>query len=221
MHTLVYRLGPVGLGLVTLLLGGCESGPDRRAMEEARKSVPPMAANDTFFDGRIVARITLGDTLVGGSRGGPGGRGGPGARGAGGHFGGGRHRGGGGEAAEGGGGGELYDPESSSELRARYVDSPMPPAMLRLHLENASKETVTVEVTEFDSDLGNFATQPDKFTLEPGGVGEPNGMQSLLGVDSLALPIKVTLRVAGKSETKTMILRPVTPPPETPKPPAG
>ncbi len=220
MRTFASRLGPVALGLFALLLSaGCESGPDRRAMDEARKSVPPMAAEDTFFDGRIVAQITLGNTMVAPGRGGPGGRGGP--KGGGGHFGGGGHHRGGGEGGEGGGGNELYDPESSSELRARYVDSPMPPAMLHLRLVNASKEAVTVEIIDFDSELGNFAPQPDKYALEPGAVGEPGGMQSLLGVDSLALPIKVTLRIAGKSETKTLTLRPVTPPPEAPKPAAN
>lgn len=216
MPTLATRLGPAALGLFALLLcAGCESGPDRRALEEARKSVPPMAANDTFFDGRVVAQITLGNTLIGG----PGGRGGRGPGKGGGHFGGGGHHRGGGEGGESSGSNELYDPESSSELRARYVDSPMPPAMLRLRLVNASKEALTVEIIDFDSELGNFAPQPDKYTLEPGASGEPGGMQSLLGVDSLALPIKVTLRIAGKSETKTLVLRPITPPPEAPKPP--
>ena len=90
--------------------------------------------------------------------------------------------------------------------------------MLRLRLENQSDATLTVEITDLDSELGNFATRPDKFTLEPGTVGEPGAMQSLLGVESLALPVKLTLRVAGKAETKTLVLRPVTPEAAPPKP---
>ena len=226
MKLLLPRLRPAALcGLLFLLLAGCESGPDRRAMEEARRAVPPMAASDTFFQGKVLAQLTLGNTAgerVPGK--GPGGRGGKGGPSIGGSsmasasMGGGRHRGGGESMGGGEGRPEQYDADSSEELRPRYADSPMPPAMLRLRLENQSDATLTVEITDLDSELGNFATRPDKFTLEPGTVGEPGAMQSLLGVESLALPVKLTLRVAGKAETKTLVLRPVTPEAAPPKP---
>ncbi|MDB6127978.1 MAG: hypothetical protein JWM35_1874 [Verrucomicrobia bacterium] len=212
------RLIPVCLLPLSLaFFAGCESGPDRHTMEETRKSVPSLAANETFFDGRISTRLTLGSSLAEKQESGKdsGGKSGPGARGGGGrgrHGGG--HRGGGGEDMGGGAreGGGNYDANSSEELRARYVDSPMPPAVMRLQLMNTSGETMKVEIRDLNSELGNFATRPDTFTLEAGGTGEPGEMQSLLGVDSLALPVTLTLRVDGKSETKVLTLRPTAPP---------
>ena len=202
---------------------GCESGPDRKTMEETRKSVPSLAADETFFDGKISAHLTLGSSLA--ENHGPGkGPGGPGSRGGGGrgrHGGG--HRGGGSEGEGMGGGaregGDNYDANSSEELRARYVDSPMPPAVMRLQLTNASGEPIKVEIRDLNSELGNFATRPDTFTLEAGATGEPGEMQSLLGVDSLALPVTLTLRVGGKTESKVLTLRPA-PAPADAKPAA-
>jgi len=223
MHRLCSTLLPVCAATISLFaFAACESGADRRAMEEARKSVPPMAASETFFTGQISAQLTLGSSLGEPGPGkGPGGKGGrTGGRMGGGHrgMGGGGYRSGA-EGMSGEAGSDLGEPrmsESTEDLRPRYVDSPMPPAMLRLRLENTSAAQVVVEITDLDSELGNFATRPDKFTLEPNAVGEPGAMQSLLGVDSLALPVKLTLRIAGKSETKTLVLRPVPPPAATP-----
>ncbi|MDB6168631.1 MAG: hypothetical protein JWM88_1495 [Verrucomicrobia bacterium] len=202
--------------ILVLSLAGCQSPAERRsaAMEEARRSVPAMSAQETFFDGRIAARISLGSSVVARDDESKG----PGEKGKGGHAGGGRHHGGGGR--RGGGGGESMGGESSGadagssdsggseDLRPRYVDSPMPPALLQLRLENTSAEAVTVEIHDLNSELGNFATRPDTFTIEPGGSAAPGAMKSLLGVDSLALPVTLTLRVSGKLETKVLTLRP-------------
>ncbi len=53
------------LALAVLLLVACE-GPDQKAlMNEVRHSVPPMAANDTFFDGEVIAHLSLGSNVDG------------------------------------------------------------------------------------------------------------------------------------------------------------
>ncbi len=199
--------------LTCFALAGCSSGPDRHAMEEARRSVPPMAADDTFFAGKIAAHLTLGSGLpdnaqAGGKDG--SGSGGKGPGGAGGHAHGGR-RGGGDQGSSGGS-------DASDDPRSHLTDSPMPPALLRLRLDNMSAVSLVVEIRDLNSELGDFAVRPDTFTLAPGASGEPDGMQSLLGLDTLALPVTITLRADGKTETKILTLRPVTPPVETPPP---
>jgi hypothetical protein len=176
-----------------------------------------MAANEIFFDGQIAARLMLGtglpdDAQPGGGKDGSGGSG-PGPGGGGGRTHGGRR--GGGDASAGSGG------DSSDEPHSHLVDSPMPPALMRLRLTNTSSVPLVVEIRDLNSELGNFATRPDTFTLAPGESGSPDGMQSLLGLDTLELPVTVTLRTGGKTETKVLTLRPVPPPPAAPSPDAG
>ena len=86
----------------------------------------------------------------------------------------------------------------------RAAGSPMPPVTLRVHLENRGPEPVTVEVTEVNSDLGNFAVRPEKLTIAAGENGTLDPMISQLGVTSDEVPIKVTVRVAGKKETQVI-----------------
>ena len=50
------------------------------------------------------------------------------------------------------------------------VGSPMPPVTLHLKIENLSGETLSVEVVDFDSDLGNFAVHPSMLALAPSQV---------------------------------------------------
>ena len=91
--------------------------------------------------------------------------------------------------------------------------------MMRLQLVNTSADKITVEIRDLNSELGNFATRPDTFTLEAGATGEPGDMQSLMGVESLALPVTLTLRVAGKTESKVLTLRPAPAPESKPAAP--
>ena len=201
--------------IVTLLLAGCESRPDRPAMmEEARHSVPPMAANEPFFDGAIIAHLTLGsDTGAGGGPGDDSSRGsGHGGGGMGGRHGGGR--GGGGMGGGGSGRGMRQGGDQSGGEGAPSASlhrSNMPPAMLRLRLENTTAVAVDVEVRGLDSELGDFAVRPDKLTIAPGQSEEPDPMESLLGLDTYSLPVTVTLRFAGRSETKVLTLQLVKP----------
>lgn len=203
------------LTLVVLVLAGCESRPDRHAMmEEARRSVPPMAADQSFFDGALVAHLTLkADT---------GGRAGPGSDsdskgGRGGGFSGGRH-GGGGRGGSGRGTRSTGDEGDGSRPSPSMHASAMPAAMLRLRLENSTSAEIDVEVRGLDSQIGNFAVRPDKLIVMPGQSEEPDPMESLLGVDTLSLPVTVTLRWKGRTETKVMTLQ-VTQPTTTQPPP--
>jgi hypothetical protein len=251
----------VSVAFATLLFAACESGPDRKALvDEVRHSVPPMAANDAFFDGQIIARITLGGNaagaaILGGHEGfghsskmtafkgneGESNFGSTGGSAADGGF-----------AGSGGAGGygptemqeshdtsqdvtgrtmktETYqgnqgmnhiaddeDAESPAARRAR--ESQMPPALLRMQLENTGGATMVVEIKDMNSDLGNFAIRPDTVTLKPGEAVEVEPMQSLLGVDSYAIPVTITLRAAGQTQTRILTLRPVLPPAGTAAP---
>jgi hypothetical protein len=100
----------------------------------------------------------------------------------------------------------------------------MPPVTLRLNLTDNAKDgaPLQIEVLDFESDLGNFALKPDRIALAPGQTGGPGAVVSRLGVTSDEIPVKVTLRLAGKKETQYIVLRhnavPVAPPP--PKTPA-
>jgi hypothetical protein len=206
--------------IATFLLAGCESKPDRRAMmEEARHSVPPMAANEAFFDGAVIAHLTLGsDTGAGGtgddSASGTGhGSGSMSSGMGGGHHGGGRGGGSGGGMRQGGGSSGGNGAPSTS-----MRPSDMPPAMLRLRLENTTAAAVDVEVQGLDSELGDFAVRPDKLTIAPGQSDEPDPMESLLGVDTYSLPVTVTLKFAGRTETKVLTLQLITPAPDASSP---
>jgi len=66
---------------------------------------------------------------------------------------------------------------------------------------------VQVDIQEVNSDLGNFAVQPELLSLAPDQTGEPDPMISQLGVTSDEIPVKVTLSVAGKSESRTILVK--------------
>ena len=64
-----------------------------------------------------------------------------------------------------------------------------------------------VEVTEVNSDLGNFAVRPSKLTLAPGAKGTLDPMVSQLGVTSQEIPLKLAVRVAGKKELQVVTVK--------------
>ena len=99
----------------------------------------------------------------------------------------------------------------------RAAGSPMPPVTLRVKFQNNGPEPVVVEVTDLNSDLGNFAVRPDKLTMAAGETGTLDPMISQLGVTSDEIPIKVTVRVAGKKETQTITVKSVLAPIPAPK----
>lgn len=233
-----------GVALVSFW-AGCESRPERRGRYDAEAPAEPaprpiaMEGTGTFFDGRLVASVSLtrgivsapADRTGGGSgdnsRGGGGGGGGRGG-GMGGGMGGGRGgggRGGGMSGGRGGMGGDSSGDLGGGEAPRRgggQLGSPMPPVTLQLSLTNNAQDgaPLEVEIVDFESDLGNFALKPDHVTLAPGQTGGPGSVVSRLGVTSAEISVKVTLRLAGNKETQSVVLRPKAvpdaPPPKAP-----
>jgi hypothetical protein len=99
--------------------------------------------------------------------------------------------------------------DMADEIRARRAESPLPPINLWLKLTSAASNPLNVEIVDFNSDLGNFAVQPEQLALAPGQSVEAEPMISRLGVTSLEIPVTVTLRLDGKAETQVVTLRPV------------
>jgi hypothetical protein len=100
-------------------------------------------------------------------------------------------------------------PELVDEMRSRRAESPLPPIVMWLQLTSTASNTLNVEIVDFNSDLGNFAVQPEQVALTPGKPVETDPMISRLGVTSLDIPVTVTLRINGKTETRVLSLRPV------------
>ena len=94
----------------------------------------------------------------------------------------------------------------------------MPAALLRLRVENTTQAEIDVEVRGLDSSIGNFAVRPDKLIVMPGESEEPDPMESLLGVDVSSLPVTLTLRWKGQTETKVVTLQLTQPVPAPPAP---
>jgi len=121
----------------------------------------------------------------------------------------GRGSGGGGKGHKGGTNpmeGEKLDADSyTAYVQARgALGSPLPPITIHLKLENRGGQVFQVDIEEMNSDLGNFAVQPELLSLAPGQIAEPNPMVSQLGVTSDIIPVKVTLRMGGKSESHSI-----------------
>lgn len=89
----------------------------------------------------------------------------------------------------------------------RAAGSPMPPVTLRVAFENHGTEPMVIEITEVNSELGNFAVRPSKLTLAPGEAGKLDPMISQLGVTSDEIPLKVEVRYAGKKESKILTVK--------------
>jgi len=79
-----------------------------------------------------------------------------------------------------------------------------------MRLTNNGSDATTVEIPVFKSSLGNFVVSPESLTLSPGESAEVLPMRSTLGLTSTELPLEVTLKLDGKTESQTLDLR-VTP----------
>ncbi|MSU23844.1 MAG: hypothetical protein EXS32_08485 [Opitutus sp.] len=89
----------------------------------------------------------------------------------------------------------------------RAAGSPMPPVTLRVQFQNQGPATLELEITEVNSDLGNFAVRPPKLVIAPGESGALEPMISQLGVTSDEIPIKVVVRMGGKAETQVIAVK--------------
>jgi hypothetical protein len=219
----------VGLASASLLaLGsGCGShnGPRDLMLEEAASGQVErpvaMRGETTFLEGKLAALATVSRGFDRGVRG-PGARG-PGKKGGGpgddSVFGpGGRRRnddaGAFTEVYNIGGYGDSEEEQKEAmqdylrQARARRAaGSPMPPVTLKVAFENRGTEPVEIEVTEVNSDLGNFAVRPPKLTIAPGASGVLEPMVSQLGVTSDEIPLKLAVRFGGKKEQQVVIVK--------------
>lgn len=155
------------------------------------KPLPLMIAKASFFDGKLSAQVTLNQSKGrGGFRPAPiHGLPGPDDPPAGDDV--------------------TITPEMVDEMRSRRAESPIPPINLWLELTSAASDPLNVKIIDFDSDLGNFAVQPEQIALTPGQSVEAEPMISRLGVTSLKIPVTVTLQLNGKTETHVLTLQPV------------
>ncbi|HTQ31902.1 MAG TPA: hypothetical protein VMI53_11895 [Opitutaceae bacterium] len=192
------RLFPAALSALALalLLAGC-GGRHHRDDEASApplgpngKPLPVLHAQDTFAAGQVIADITL-------SRG--WGKGGfkpapiPGMP----------------SEDDSDDSDKKITPDMIDAMQHRRAESPFPPVMLWLKLTSAARAPLNIEITDFKSDLGDFAVQPDHVTLAPGESAKPDPMISRLGVTSTEIPVTVSLRINGAKETRVLILRPV------------
>jgi hypothetical protein len=206
------------------LLGGagCHGGSEGQRdmmVDDLTAGERPVAMKGeaSFLDGKLVATATVSRGFDRGTKGGGrDGKSGPGGR------------GGRGKKDENVGAFSDSYPTSSSDseeaqkeamedyvrlvLAQRAAGSPMPPVTLRVQLANYGTEPLEVEVTEVNSDLGNFAARPEKLTIAPGASGALDPMISQLGVSSDEIPVKLTVRATGRKETQTIAVKSILPP---------
>jgi hypothetical protein len=108
----------------------------------------------------------------------------------------------------------MDNDEAMAYIRAKTaVGSPLPPVTLHLKLKNLGKTVFSVEILDFDSDMGNFAVSPALLSLAPDEMAEPEPMISQLGVTSDDIPVKVTLRKNGVKETQLIHVKSLVVPP--------
>lgn len=213
--------GALVLAASIFTLAGCNSAPETRDLmaEEARaqhEDRPIAMKGEASFDGGkldVVATVARGFQRIGKNPGGgPGGHGRSGER---------RHWGGGHDTDAFSEDYSFYEGDSDEQqkeamkeyvrqaMARRAAGSPMPPVTLRVSFENKGTEPMVVVPTDVNSDLGNFAVRPDKLTLAPGQTGELDPMISQLGVTNDIIPLTISVRVGGKSETQVIQVKSV------------
>lgn len=217
-------LGAAALTLAMTLVAGCGSHTQRDLMVDAVNTGErpvAMKGEGTLLDGKLSALATVSRGFERSGKGGP--RGGPG----------GPRRPGGGDGDEldpnarkrrdsdgiadvytigGFGDSEEEQKEAMQEyvrmaMARRAQGSPMPPVTLRVAFENKGSSPLEIEVTDVNSELGNFAVRPPKLTIAPGEKGLLEPMVSQLGVSSDEIPLQVSVRYAGKKETQVIVVK--------------
>src|SRR5258708_12738695 len=187
------------------------------------KVPPPLAGQEVYFDGSIVADLKLGAGVrptegtpgsgMGGGGGSGGGGSGRGRRGGGGYSGGGG-MGGGGRRGGGQGAGETEGETGGGMRPAGLRPGGGPPGMIHIQVTNKGPAPVVVSATDFNSPLGNFVVLPEKLTLEPAQSAEFDPMPSRLGGASSEGKMTLTFTTAPPPHNHTLTL-----PPEPPAPP--
>jgi hypothetical protein len=205
--------GLAALALAVMLGAGCRSSSAQRDLMSddltAGERPVAMKGEGSFLDGKLTATATVSRGFDRGAKAGAkaGGKGGDRAGKKE------RESGFGDTYSIGGGGDSEEEQQAAMEdymrlVRAqRAAGSPMPPVTLRVKFANHTTEPMEIEVTEVNSELGNFAVRPPKLTLAPGQDGALDPMISQLGVTSDEIPIKVVVRSASKAETQTIMVK--------------
>ncbi len=221
MKKLSFLLSATGFAVIALLLSltaGCGTHTQRDLMVEAVNTGErpvAMKGEGSLFEGNLTAYATVSRGFERGGK--------PGGRGPGGPKGGqedelasGRRR------KDSDGITEVYSTgfgdseEEQKEAMKEYMrmamarraqGSPMPPVTLRVQFENRGTAPVEIEVTEVNSELGNFAVRPSKLTIAPGEKGTLDPMVSQLGVTSDDIPVRISVRLTGKKETQTIAVK--------------
>jgi hypothetical protein len=101
--------------------------------------------------------------------------------------------------------GDLPD-ESGVTRRAMGA---LPTVELRAKFTNNTTSPIEFAVTDFVSPLGNFAVRPERLTLEPQQSGEIDPMPAAYSDSITELTVDVRVRHAGKTESRSLRLRPV------------
>jgi len=186
-------------------------GPSQTGDDTPPQPLVRMEAHALFFAGQIEVESLLAPGGMHWGTRGKEGKDGP-HRGAGG--GGFRMGGGGGMGSGGPGGGRgRRGPRGDDDDGPRSVmrASNLPPVQLRLRLTNHGSTPAEVQVLDFNSEIGNFVVQPEKFLLPPGETIEADPMISRLGVPGNEVPLTVRLRLAGRTEQQVLTLKIVPP----------
>ncbi len=225
MHTATCLRRLTAFFLILLLaFAGCSSdrGPGERrggAAGPRGKAPTPMAGQDDFFSGQILAEISVGTDGMPE----PGAGAGGGERGGGGR---GRHRGGGGLSIAGAGGmvgGNVSggvpfgsggrpprdfggEPAGPRPMMAGAMGRPV---MIHLRFTNQGPAAVTLWIDDFVSPLGNFAVRPEKLVIEPGQALETEPMTSQLAGAFAETDATLALRIGSKADKRTFRLKAV------------
>lgn len=211
----------VALAACSLAGTACKShnGPRDLMMEEATKGQVErpvaMKGEGTFLEGKLAAVATVSRGFDRGVAAGRGGRGRAGLSD--------EEYGRRGKRDDAGAFTEVYNiygdsEEEQKEAMEEYVrqararraaGSPMPPVTLRVQFENKGATPLEIEVTDVNSDLGNFAVRPLKLVIPPGEKGMLDPMVSQLGVTSDEIPVQLVIRLAGKKESQVVTVKSV------------
>jgi hypothetical protein len=193
------------IALAFLALTACESDRSQRTDRSGDpetptpdKATPEMEAHGEFFSGQIGLETLLNRAGFAGRAGGGNDSGSASSDSSGtgqGSMRGGGHRRSG---SPGGSSAAAADGEAAPQIRP----SNLPAVRLHLRLTNRGPAPITVEVTDFNSDLGNFVVEPEKMLLAPNESAEAEPMTSQLGVTSDAIPLSVSIWMTGQDGTR-------------------
>jgi hypothetical protein len=181
---------------LALLASGCVGNTNDELTKGIVSGEHPVAmeGNASYFGGKVAVKVTVSRGVGKGIKGGKGGS----------------------HSAD----KQNYDAYANSEGRT-MLGSPLPPVTLHFLVTNTGTDEITVKLLDFDSDLGNFAIDPDTLKIAPGKTAEPTPMVSQLGVTSDEIPFTVRIQLGKTKESQTISVRNLLDNSAAPKPGGG